>query len=134
MDCLAIIGLLLLIPLGEASSGIDLIGAAYALGPVSAGRSIFFMVRRRGNDNGVQTAALGVMIAALFVAPIGIVHAGAALLTPALIPVAIGVAILHRSTLYLGDGRTDSSPCPHLRHAHEHRARVRRALRPVLPA
>jgi inner membrane transporter RhtA len=34
------------------------------------------------------------------VAPIGIVHAGAALLTPALIPVAIGVAILSTALPY----------------------------------
>ncbi|NNG63516.1 EamA family transporter, partial [Pseudomonas fragi] len=47
-----------------------------------------------------QTAALGVMIAALFIAPIGIVHAGAALLTPSLIPIAIGVAILSTALPY----------------------------------
>ena len=40
------------------------------------------------------------MIAALFVAPIGIVHAGAALLTPSLIPVALGVAILSTALPY----------------------------------
>jgi inner membrane transporter RhtA len=40
------------------------------------------------------------MIAALFVAPIGIVHAGAALLTPSLIPIAIGVAILSTALPY----------------------------------
>jgi inner membrane transporter RhtA len=40
------------------------------------------------------------MIAALFVAPIGIVHAGTTLLTPSLIPVAIGVAILSTALPY----------------------------------
>jgi inner membrane transporter RhtA len=40
------------------------------------------------------------MIAALFVAPIGIVHAGATLLTPSLIPIAIGVAILSTALPY----------------------------------
>ncbi len=97
---LAVIGLLLLIPMGEASSGIDVVGAAYALGAgVCWGLYILFG-QKAGNDNGVQTAALGVMIAALFVAPIGIVHAGTALLTPALIPVAIGVAILSTALPY----------------------------------
>ncbi|MNT13521.1 Threonine/homoserine exporter RhtA [compost metagenome] len=56
--------------------------------------------QKAGADNGVQTAALGVMIAALFVAPIGIVHAGSALLTPALIPIALGVAILSTALPY----------------------------------
>jgi hypothetical protein len=56
--------------------------------------------QKAGADNGVTTAALGVMIAALFVAPIGIVHAGTALLTPSLIPIAIGVAILSTALPY----------------------------------
>ncbi|MCY1412027.1 Threonine/homoserine exporter RhtA [compost metagenome] len=56
--------------------------------------------QKAGADNGVQTAALGVVIAALFVAPIGIVHAGAALLTPSLIPIAIGVAVLSTALPY----------------------------------
>ena len=80
--------------MGEASKGIDLIGAAYALGAGVCWALYILFGQKAGNDNGVQTAALGVMIAALFIAPIGIVHAGAALLTPGLIPVAIGVAIL----------------------------------------
>ena len=97
---LAIIGLLLLIPMGEASAGIDLLGAAYALGAGVCWALYILYGQRAGNDNGVQTAALGVMIAALFVAPIGIVHAGSALLSPALIPVAIGVAILSTALPY----------------------------------
>ncbi|MCK6190911.1 threonine/homoserine exporter RhtA [Pseudomonas sp. EYE_354] len=97
---LAIIGLLLLIPMGDASSGIDLVGAAYALGAGVCWALYILFGQKAGNDNGVQTAALGVMIAALFVAPIGIVHAGSALLTPGLIPVAIGVAILSTALPY----------------------------------
>jgi len=97
---LAIVGLLLLIPIGEASSGIDLVGAAYALGAGVCWALYILFGQKSGNDNGVQTAALGVMIAALFVAPIGIVHAGSALLTPALIPIAIGVAILSTALPY----------------------------------
>ena len=68
---LAIAGLLLLIPIGEASSGIDLTGAAYALGAGVCWALYILFGQKAGNDNGVQTAALGVMIAALFVAPIG---------------------------------------------------------------
>lgn len=97
---LAIIGLLLLIPVGEASYGIDPLGAAYALGAGICWALYILFGQKAGNDNGVQTAALGVMIAALFVAPIGIIHAGTALLTPALIPVALGVAILSTALPY----------------------------------
>jgi inner membrane transporter RhtA len=97
---LAVIGLLLLIPTGEASAGIDLIGAGYALGAGICWALYILFGQKAGADNGVQTAALGVMIAALFVAPVGIVHAGAALLTPSLIPIAIGVAILSTALPY----------------------------------
>lgn len=97
---LAITGLILLIPMGEATSGIDLTGAAYALGAGVCWALYILFGQKAGGDNGVQTAALGVMIAALFVAPIGIVHAGTALLTPGLIPVAIGVAILSTALPY----------------------------------
>ena len=97
---LAAVGLLLLIPMGETTAGIDLVGAGYALGAGVCWALYILFGQKAGADNGVQTAALGVMIAALFVAPIGIVHAGAALLTPSLIPVAIAVAILSTAVPY----------------------------------
>ena len=97
---LAAVGLLLLIPTGATSTGIDLMGAGYALGAGVCWALYILFGQKAGADNGVTTAALGVMIAALFVAPIGIVHAGAALLTPSLIPVAIGVAILSTALPY----------------------------------
>ncbi|MDF0731500.1 threonine/homoserine exporter RhtA [Pseudomonas entomophila] len=97
---LAIAGLLLLIPVGQAGNAIDLAGAGYALGAGVCWALYILYGQRAGAENGIQTAALGVLIAALFVAPIGIVHAGSALLTPALIPVALGVAILSTALPY----------------------------------
>ncbi|KAF0865594.1 threonine/homoserine exporter RhtA [Pseudomonas sp. LD120] len=97
---LAIVGLLLLIPTGATETAIDLVGAGYALGAGVCWALYILFGQKAGAENGIQTAALGVMIAALFVAPIGIVHAGSALLTPALIPVALGVAILSTALPY----------------------------------
>ncbi len=97
---LAVSGLLLLIPTGAASASLDLLGVSYALGAGVCWALYILYGQKAGHDNGVQTAALGVVIAALFIAPIGIVHAGAALLTPALIPAAIGVAILSTALPY----------------------------------
>ncbi|MCK9813816.1 threonine/homoserine exporter RhtA [Pseudomonas sp. MAFF 302046] len=97
---LAIIGLLLLIPTGSTSTGIDLTGAAYALGAGVCWALYILFGQKAGAENGIQTAALGVMIAALFIAPIGIVHAGAALLTTSLIPIALGVAVLSTALPY----------------------------------
>ncbi|MGE8065901.1 threonine/homoserine exporter RhtA [Pseudomonas sp. NPDC089569] len=97
---LASAGLLLLIPTGATSAAIDPLGVGYALGAGACWALYILFGQKAGADNGVQTAALGVMIAALFVAPIGIIHAGATLLTPSLIPVAIGVAILSTALPY----------------------------------
>lgn len=97
---LAITGLLLLIPTGATEPPIDLVGAGYALGAGVCWALYILFGQKAGAEHGVQTAALGVLIAALFVAPIGIVHAGTALLTPALIPVALGVAILSTALPY----------------------------------
>lgn len=97
---LAIGGLLLLVPMGDVKSGVDLNGAAYALGAGVCWALYILYGQKAGEDNGVQTAALGVMIAALFIAPIGIVHAGSALLNLAILPTAIAVAILSTALPY----------------------------------
>ncbi|QBF26124.1 threonine/homoserine exporter RhtA [Pseudomonas tructae] len=97
---LAVIGLLLLIPIGQTGAGIDLVGAGYALGAGVCWALYILYGQKAGAENGIQTAALGVMIAALFVAPFGIAHAGSALLTPALLPIALGVAILSTALPY----------------------------------
>lgn len=97
---LAITGLLLLIPNASSSASIDLVGSLYALGAGVCWALYILFGQKAGADNGVQTAALGVMIAALVVAPVGIAHAGADLLNPALIPVALGVAVLSTALPY----------------------------------
>ncbi|EKT4521276.1 threonine/homoserine exporter RhtA [Pseudomonas putida] len=97
---LAIIGLLLLIPVGQSDQAVDLVGAAYALGAGVCWALYILYGQRAGAEHGIQTAALGVLVAALFVAPIGIAHAGSALLAPALIPVALGVAVLSTALPY----------------------------------
>jgi len=97
---LAVIGILLLLPIGESSTRIDLTGVAYALGAGVCWAAYILFGQRAGADNGIQTAALGVMIAAIFIAPIGVVHAGAALLDISLLPAALGVAVLSTALPY----------------------------------
>ena len=97
---LAVVGLLLLIPMGEAQAGLDPVGVCYALGAGVCWALYILYGQKAGAYNGVQTAALGVMIAAVFIAPIGIAHAGSALLDMALIPTAIAVAILSTALPY----------------------------------
>lgn len=97
---LAATGLLLLIPSGQESASLDLTGVAYALGAGVCWAGYIVFGQKAGEDNGIQTAALGVLIAAIFIAPIGAVHAGSALLDIGLIPTAIGVAILSTALPY----------------------------------
>lgn len=97
---LAVIGLMLLIPMGQSGSALDPTGAAYALGAGVCWALYILYGQRAGAEHGIQTAALGVVVAALFVAPFGIIHAGSALLSPSLIPVALGVAILSTALPY----------------------------------
>ncbi len=97
---LAVLGLLLLIPLGHSTASIDVVGALYALGAGVCWAAYILFGQKAGADNGVQTAALGVTIAAVFIAPIGVVHAGAALLDVSLIPAALGVAVLSTALPY----------------------------------
>lgn len=97
---LAVTGLLLLIPTKESGTNIDLIGICYAIGAGVCWALYIVSGQKAGADNGIQTAALGVLIAAIFIAPIGIVHAGSALLNPALLTTALGVAILSTALPY----------------------------------
>lgn len=97
---LAAVGLLLLIPIGQENANLDLTGVAYALGAGVCWAAYILFGQKAGEDNGIQTAALGVLIAAIFIAPIGVVHAGSALWDISLVPTAIAVAILSTALPY----------------------------------
>ncbi|MFS2161423.1 threonine/homoserine exporter RhtA [Pseudomonas sp. Pseusp122] len=97
---LAASGILLLIPMGQANANLDLTGVAYALGAGVFWGAYIIYGHKAGADNGIQTAALGVLIAALFIGPIGAFHAGSALLDIGLLPAALGVAILSTALPY----------------------------------
>jgi len=97
---LALAGMLLLVP-GVASAGaVDGTGALYALGAGACWALYIVFGQKAGAAHGIQTAALGVTLAAICIAPFGVVSAGAALLNPAIIPAAIGVAILSTALPY----------------------------------
>lgn len=97
---IAVFGLWLLLPIGNLGQGVDPTGAALALAAgVCWGLYIIFG-QRAGSDHGTQGAALGVSIAAVFIAPIGIVHAGTALLDLHLLPALLGVAVLSSALPY----------------------------------
>lgn len=97
---LAAAGLLLLIPSSQTATSLDPVGAAYALGAGACWAAYIVFGQKAGEHNGVQTAALGVIVATCFAAPFGIAHAGSSLLDISLIPAAIGVAVLSTALPY----------------------------------
>jgi inner membrane transporter RhtA len=91
---LAVIGLLLLLPFGQASHGLDPLGVAYAFGAAACWGLYIVFGQRAGAEHGAQASVLGTIVAAVVVLPIGVAHAGAALWAPAVLPMAVLVAIL----------------------------------------
>ncbi len=100
---LAVAGLLALLPLRQGSGDIGLagVGLALAAGACWAGYIIFG--QRAGTGGGPHVTALGVSVAAVIALPFGIGTAGPALLDPAILPVALGVALLSSAIPYALD-------------------------------
>ena len=97
---LAVIGLLLLLPLGGASAALDPAGVAYALAAGACWALYILFGRRAGAEHGLQTTAVGMAVAAVVVLPFGVASAGAALLTPSILPYAVVVAVLSSALPY----------------------------------
>ena len=98
---LAVAGLIVLLPITGAGRHVDPWGAVFALGAGLFWALYIIFGQKAGKDGAVRTVTLGTVIAAVLVAPIGIASAGAAMLTPAAIPLALGVAILSTALPYV---------------------------------
>lgn len=97
---LAIAGMVLLVPGVHSAGGIDVTGALYALGAGVCWALYILFGQKAGEAHGIQTAALGVAIAAICIAPFGIYSAGNELLNLGILPAAVGVAILSTALPY----------------------------------
>jgi inner membrane transporter RhtA len=91
---LAAAGVWLLTGAAQGALAIDLAGLPWALGAAVSWAIYILCGRRAAPAFGGATAPLAVGIAALIVAPVGIAHAGAALFDPALLPIAVPVAMI----------------------------------------
>ncbi|CAN5395056.1 DMT family transporter [soil metagenome] len=97
---LAVAGLALLLPLGDASLNLDPVGVAFA-----AAAAVFWALyivagQRTGHLHGGQSVALGMLTAALVVAPFGVAAAGAKLLDPTVLGLGLGVALVSSAIPY----------------------------------
>src|SRR5882757_8150461 len=97
---LAALGLIALLPFGLESKPLDPAGIGYALAAGLCWALYIVFGQKAGNAHGGQTAALGTLAAAIAIVPIGIANAGTALLSPALLPAACGVALLSSALPY----------------------------------
>lgn len=100
---LAIAGFGLLLPLGQSGGTIALPGLLFALGAGACWAGYIVFGQRAGTGGGPHVTALGVSIAAAIALPFGTSSAGAALLDPAILPLALGVALLSSAIPYALD-------------------------------
>ena len=91
---LAIVGLALLLPLGLSGSTLDPLGVLYSVGAAVFWALYIVFGKRAGHLHAGQSVSLGLMVAALVVVPVGVAHAGAALLSPSVLLVGVAVAAI----------------------------------------
>jgi inner membrane transporter RhtA len=97
---LAILGLLALLPLGKGSQPLAPRGIVLAL--VAGALWALYIVygRRAGVAHGAQTTALGMLVGAVMIVPIGLAENGTHLFAPAVLPAGIGVALVSSALPY----------------------------------
>lgn len=91
---LAIVGLALLLPLGLSGSTLDPLGVLYSVGAALFWALYIVFGKRAGHLHAGQSVSLGLLVAALVVVPVGVAHAGAALLSPSVLLVGVAVAAI----------------------------------------
>jgi inner membrane transporter RhtA len=93
---LAVLGLSLLLPWrgATAAAAIDPLGVLFALGAAAGWALYIVWGRQAGLLAGTRTVALGMLVAMLLVTPFGAAAAWPALFSPALLAIALAVALL----------------------------------------
>ena len=97
---LAVAGLSALLPVGSSLGAVDPAGAALALGAGTCWGTYIVLGRRAGTAHGAHSVALGTLIAAAVTIPVGVAHAGAALLAPAVLLSGLVVAVMSSAVPY----------------------------------
>jgi inner membrane transporter RhtA len=97
---LAALGLVAILPVGTGSQRLDPVGIGFALGAGVCWAVYIVFGQKAGNAHGGQTTALGTVVGAVVIVPIGLGQAGTALFSPALLPAAVAVALLSTALPY----------------------------------
>ncbi len=97
---LAVLGLLVLLPMGIDSVAMSPTGVGFGLAAGLCWALYIVFGQKTASAYGGQIVALGVFVATLVIAPIGIYQVGAKLWSPSLWPAALGVALLSSAIPY----------------------------------
>jgi inner membrane transporter RhtA len=97
---LAVGGLLLILRPDAGAAALSPIGVACALGAGVCWALYIVFGQKAGAEHGMQTTALGMIIAAVIVIPIGVAHAGAGLLAPHVLLLGAAVGVLGTAVPY----------------------------------
>jgi inner membrane transporter RhtA len=97
---MAALGLLALLPLGLGSKPLDVLGVGCGLAAGLCWALYIFFGRKAGAAHGGQTTALGMLIGAVVILPIGVAESGAQLVSLAILPTALAVALLSSAVPY----------------------------------
>ena len=98
---LAALGIVLILPIGEFSASIDLLGVFYAfLAAFFWALYIIFGTKAGKNHSSGIVSSVGMIVAAVVVVPVGLVAQGTSFLTWEIIPVGLGVALFSSAIPY----------------------------------
>ena len=91
---LAAAGLALLLPFGHDVSTLDPAGVLFALAAAVFWATYIIFGKRASHLHAGHSVSLGLFVAALVVVPVGVAHAGGALLSPVILATGLGVALI----------------------------------------
>jgi len=97
---MAVIGLWFLLPLGKDIAHVDLAGAAYALGAGACWAIYIIAGQKAGAEHGPATVAAGSFIAAIIFVPLGALEASSSILSWAVLPIGLTIAVLSTALPY----------------------------------
>lgn len=97
---LAVLGLGLLLPINPGAKPLDPVGVAYACAAAVMWALYIILGKRTAHLHAGRSVALGMTTAALIVAPIGLVSAGATLFDPKIAALGLVVAVLSSAIPY----------------------------------
>jgi inner membrane transporter RhtA len=97
---LAVFGLYLLLPLNGGAGRLDPAGIAYAFGAAACWALYIVFGKRASTLRGGQAVAWGMLVASLFIVPLGAAYADLSLLTPAILATGVVIAVLSSAIPY----------------------------------